>query len=413
MAMYRAVAALALGLVASACASPAESAPASIQPGHPSAAIAGSPSASLPPAGLPGPELVRAYVDFWKSAPLVFHAEMIETVTPTPGVSDERYVTTWDVSGTDLAFVQAHWQGDQATESWRILLGGTAFSRDGGGEWTSSARGLIAPLTARTVLMLSGTDDPAKLRDAGTEMVDGRMLHHLLAADPLTWQIGNDITTLHEFEAWVEDDGTPVMARFANPPEANWAGSTCEMRFSEVGGPIVIKPPLGIPAITPMPFATPEARMSAGPDPAGWIRYVSPDLGYSVALPPALPYSHHYEYGGDAGEYDQYWGSLSSAGPSALLYVSCHPAADAATQGALPSVRPDLTADGVAFSLDRLPMDTGADVYKAGGVKGDTLCALMIETEDSDAAWATFQAIVPTFRFPNPAFVEPSPSPSG
>jgi hypothetical protein len=400
------------GAMVTTCATPPASTPLAA-PGSPAtpavtmATASTTPGTSTPPAGA---SLAQAYVDFWKSTPLILHAVLTETTNPVPGVPEERFTTTWDVSGTDVAFVQAHQQGDQVTESARINLGGTTFGREAGGGWTSSPRTMVTPLTGRTILMLSGTDNPAKLEDLGVETVDGRALHHLRVTAPVSWQIGNDITSFGSFDAWVTDDGTPVLARAVNPPEGDWPGSQLEIRISNVGGPVVIRAPDGVPAVTPSPFVTPAPPVAAHPDPAGWIRYVSPGFGYSVALPPVLPYGGHVD---DGGRYDHYWGSLTSSGPYALLYVSCTAASESADGGTVPPIAADLTVDGVPFATNRSPQDVGADLYQASGLKGDTLCGLMAETDDSDAAWGVFLDIATSFRFPSPAFVEPSPPPPG
>jgi hypothetical protein len=369
------------------------------------ASTAATPSPSTPTrSGLSGAALIEAYVAFWQS-PLVLHAEVSEVDGGSEGNPETTYATALDLDGADWTFSQTRRQSAEITIVASILLDRTAYNRQDDAPWTAAARAMIVPPSSRTILMLAGTDDSAKLRDAGVEMLDGRALHRLEATSPLSRNQGMDTWTYETFNAWVEADGTPVLAR------GSTARGSIEIRISLVGGPIDIRPPAGVPAVTPAPFVTPAPPPSPAEDPIGWYRYVSPFIGYSVALPPSLPFEYTVPRDEHQTPYDRYWGSLSSAGPFALLYVMCKPVSATHLGGASPSLRPDLVVNGASFQLDRAPGSAGADQFVANGLKGGTTCMVYGETDDSDAAWAIFRQIVSSFWFPSPTFTEPTSSP--
>ena len=99
------------------------------------------------------------------------------------------------------------------------------------------------------------TTDPADLRYVGLETVEGRQLHHLTSSRPIPYTPANGGTGQYDvFDVWIEEDGTPVLARTAfsaTDAAGNKANGTTEFRYSKFGGPIQIVAPAVAPTASP------------------------------------------------------------------------------------------------------------------------------------------------------------------
>ena len=89
--------------------------------------------------------------------------------------------------------------------------------------------------------------DPLDLRYVGAEEVDGRELHHLTASRAIPYAPGAGGSGNYDvFDIWIEEDGTPVLAKTAfsarDPTGVEVTGTT-NFEFSNVGGPIEIVAP--------------------------------------------------------------------------------------------------------------------------------------------------------------------------
>jgi hypothetical protein len=146
--------------------------------------------------------------------------------------------------------------GGQDTRMRLVVVGDQAFVDLGEGFIAAPAGSVDTTEMATAFVVVSDPDD---LDYAGPQVVDGRVLHHLVANRPLPYSpsafegTGAGAGTMDDLDAYVEADGTPVRISLSFTAEGTAAGvamtmnGTTEILFSDVGGDQVI----AVPSVSP------------------------------------------------------------------------------------------------------------------------------------------------------------------
>jgi hypothetical protein len=138
--------------------------------------------------------------------------------------------------------------GRKAVTSEAINATGARYVKTAG-QWFEA--GAAAPESLMTALL----SVDGQVTDTGVETVGGKDLHHLTIAPPATLPAalqlaGKGVTVVAgTVDAWVEEDGTPVLMRLA----AEWdqaagkktahGSKSIDLTFAEVGGQVAVTPP--------------------------------------------------------------------------------------------------------------------------------------------------------------------------
>lgn len=216
-------------------------------------ATATSPAAS--PA-VAGDALLDAFVAAMNAEPLVTHLEQEATAHSVQGstTADVRATLSGDVSGRDIAFRIQTSSGSANVDQELVVLGTSAWVRRSGGEWhvgpSMAALASVDNLVQATRLVT----DSSQLRYAGAGPMDGRTLHHVVAATTIPYRASTGAMGRYDsFDAWVEEDGTPVLveATFSVEQGDTKVTGSSKLRYSNFGGPLEIKPPEGAPSPLP------------------------------------------------------------------------------------------------------------------------------------------------------------------
>ena len=210
-----------------------------------------SPTEEPPPADAGGP-FADALVAALGAEELVTHIKQSASVT-TSAAPDVPITATLegDIAGQDLAMVIGlSAQGvDQVQEL--VIVGDSAYTRLDGGEWITAPRAAVADSLVGLLDNLRVVEDAGHLRYVGLEEFEGRQLHHLTAATDIPYTPSTGGTgQFRALDVWMEEDGTPVVIRgdfTAVDGAGNEGQGSSEMRFSNFGGPIEIKPPEDAP----------------------------------------------------------------------------------------------------------------------------------------------------------------------
>jgi hypothetical protein len=248
-----AAAALCAALVVAACGtaaspSPSPAAPTSSPPAGPSAA----PSSSASPSLVAGGPLVELAVAKLNSDPLVTHFK--ETATGDSAGRTVIATLEGDISGKDMAYHLSGTSAGQAVDFELVLVGDTAWGRQGGGAWSATPAADVKGSIDSLVGAIRLIHDPAQLADLGPQTIEGRDLRHLTAAVEIPYSVSTGAKGRYDaFDIWVEADGTPVLVSTAFSGElgSTRATGTTEIRFSNFGGPITIVPPVDAPSLKP------------------------------------------------------------------------------------------------------------------------------------------------------------------
>ena len=133
-----------------------------------------------------------------------------------------------------------------------VVLGETAFVKQGDADWVS-----VPKAGGRSRAGRPGSEHAPRHATrsiccyVGVEAVDGRDLHHLTASRTIPYAPAAGGTGQYDvFDIWVEEDGTPVLAKTAfsaTDPNGVAVSGTTNFEFSNVGGPIEIKAPEDAP----------------------------------------------------------------------------------------------------------------------------------------------------------------------
>ena len=152
-----------------------------------------------------------------------------------------------DFSGNDLDITMHIASGTTAVDMGMVVAGDTAYVRQGEGEWTSVPKAAAEAELAGLLQNMRLVTDPLDLRYVGVEEVDGRDLHHLTASRTIPYAPAAGGSGQYDvFDIWVEEDGTPVLAKTAfsaTDPNGVAVNGTTNFEFSNVGGPIEIVAP--------------------------------------------------------------------------------------------------------------------------------------------------------------------------
>jgi LppX_LprAFG lipoprotein len=211
----------------------------------PSEAVVTPHSPSLEPPADAGDPFAEALVAALGSDPLAMHLEQVATAT-TP-VGEIEATLSGDFSGPDLDITMhiTTPAGDVDTDM--IVLGETAYIREGGGAWQSAPRATAEASLAGLLQNMRLVSDPQDLRYVGPETVDGRELHHLTASRTIPYEPAAGGSGQYDvFDIWVEEDGTPVLAKTAFSAQ-DVSGiaitGTTNFEFSNFGEPVEIVAP--------------------------------------------------------------------------------------------------------------------------------------------------------------------------
>ena len=221
-------------------------APASEAPAASEAPPSEAPPTEEPPPADAGGPYAEALVAALAADPLMLHLEQVATAT-TPAGEVEATLSA-DFSGDDLDLTMQLTSADGGVDMDMVVVGDTAYVRQRGAEdWTTVPRDVAEAEIAGLVQNMRLVTDPMDLRYVGPEDVDGRELHHLTASRAIPYAPGAGGTGQYDvFDIWIEEDGTPVLAKTAfsaTDPSGVAVSGTTNFEFSNVGGPIEIVAP--------------------------------------------------------------------------------------------------------------------------------------------------------------------------
>ena len=205
-----------------------------------------APPTEEPPTADAGGPYAEALVAALAAEPLMLHLEQVATAT-TPAGNVEATLSA-DFSGDDLDLSMQLTSAAGGVDMDMVVVGDTAYVRERGAEdWTTVPRDVAEAEIAGLVQNMRLVTDPLDLRYIGPEDVDGRELHHLTASRAIPYAPGAGGTGRYDvFDIWVEEDGTPVIAKTAfsaTDPTGVAVSGTTDFEFSNVGGPIEIVAP--------------------------------------------------------------------------------------------------------------------------------------------------------------------------
>ena len=233
----------------------AASSPAATEAPQPSTVVTPAPPSEAPPTEAPpteapppadaGGPYAEALVAALAADPLVMHLEQVATATTPTG--DVEATMSSDFSGDDLDVALELTSAGQTVHMDMVVLGETAYVRQGDADWVSVPKQAAEAQLAGLVQNMRLVTDPLDLRHVGVEEVDGRDLHHLTASRTIPYAPAAGGSGQYDvFDIWVEEDGTPVLAKTAfsaTDPNGVAVSGTTNFEFSNVGGPIEIVAP--------------------------------------------------------------------------------------------------------------------------------------------------------------------------
>jgi hypothetical protein len=181
--------------------------------------------------------------------PLILHVEQTVKATAALDAQSKKIdaTMTLDLSDRDLSMHLETTAEKKTTKLDIVVVGTAAYARVGSAHWTQGSRSNFEQSIADIATALQPIKNPASLRYVGVETIDKRKLVHLTAAKTFPYiSADGQRGTYDSFDIWVEEDGTPVLAR----GKISMVGAygmeikgTSELRFSKFGGPIEIVAP--------------------------------------------------------------------------------------------------------------------------------------------------------------------------
>lgn len=221
---------------------------------------AASPSArsgSVVPSTPPGGRIAKALIAMLHRDPFIAHVD--ESVVARSTAKQITVTITakavGDVNGPDVSIRARGTGAGPATDDEIVTVGEAAWVRKTGtSAWTAYPRTAVESSVdglRRTIQLI---DDPNQLVDVGLETLDGQAVHHLTAFGTIAYRSDDGADGAYDaFDVWVTDAGIPVLAKAsfsASQGQNSIIGST-DIRYSDVGGPITIRPPAGAPTLAP------------------------------------------------------------------------------------------------------------------------------------------------------------------
>jgi hypothetical protein len=240
-------------------ASPSAAASAASQSSLPaSSAATTEPVASAAGSASAGGALAEAAIKALHANPFLGHVAVTTVARDATKATLERETATasGDISGSDVDLHVTDVGGSNpAVDQEVVVVGDVAWVRPEGGSWTAHPRTDVAPSIdgLRTTIELLA--DPNRLVDLGVETIDGQQLHHLSAADGVTYQSASGTGAYDSLDLWVTEAGVPVIAKGsfnATYGDIPVVGNV-DIRYTDLGKAVDIRPPAGAPSLAPSP----------------------------------------------------------------------------------------------------------------------------------------------------------------
>ena len=206
----------------------------------------GPSAAATAEASIDGTALAEAMVAELVADPFVAHIDYVATAT-LEGVTLDMEMSG-DLNGDDMRLMLKT-SGADVGEAELVVLGEDVWLISAG-QTTQATRSEFADMVEALCSRFRVVDDPGVLTYAGTELIDGRVLHRLEAPAGVIEYVeyGDPVITgnYDVFDAYVLADGTPVLVKgkiTATDASGNEAIMTTEIRFSRIGQPMSIEEP--------------------------------------------------------------------------------------------------------------------------------------------------------------------------
>jgi hypothetical protein len=219
---------------------------ASVEPSS-SAGLAEATPSSASSTAPPGGPIAEALVAALHKSPFVAHVDETTVARSTAGTTTVtvRAAAAGDVSGKNVSLHVTGTGAGPAVDQEVISVGDTAWIRPKGGAWVTHPRADAASAIDGLLQTIALVSDPNQLADLGVETLDGRSVHHLTAATTILYESGDVAGSYQDFDVWVTAAGIPVRMKgsFAASEGDNALVGNVDIQYSQVGGPITIKPP--------------------------------------------------------------------------------------------------------------------------------------------------------------------------
>jgi hypothetical protein len=223
---------------------------------------AASPSGATPDPSFDTDTLAAAFVAILADPALQAGIVQQATATSESGgdVIELRVTMVGELALPDVALEIAIETEGESTRFALVVVDDQSFVDLGEG-WLEAPAGSVDTTELTDALVV--VSDPDDLEYAGSQVVDGQTLHHLVAVRPLPYSpgglpgTGDEMGTIDDLDAYVGADGTPVRIELSftagstDGAVATTVFGTTQIRFSDVGGGQVIVPPSLAPTATP------------------------------------------------------------------------------------------------------------------------------------------------------------------
>ena len=238
--LVRGALALACALAVVACSGSAPPTPAPATPG---------PTPTPAPSVDLSAKYANAMIAAFAAEPLILH--VVQTVKATAALDAQSTkvdsTMTLDLSDRDLSMHLETTAEKKTTKLDMVVVGRAVYARVGKDHWTQGVRSNFEQSISDIARALQPIRNPALLAYVGVETIDKQKLVHLKATKTFQYISPDGQNGSYDsFDIWVEEDGTPVLAR----GKISLVGAygmeikgTSELRFSKFGGPIEIVEP--------------------------------------------------------------------------------------------------------------------------------------------------------------------------
>jgi hypothetical protein len=195
-----------------------------------------------------GVKYATAMIAAFERDPLVLHVVQTSKMTAADGRDSVKVTASvdLDVSDRDLKAHMVTKTGGKTVKLDLIVVGTTVYARAGSGRWAEGSRSSYEHSISDIFRGLQPIRNPAHLGYVGIETIDKHKLHHLKAVKKFPYVLNGQSGTYTSFDIWVEEDGTPVLAKGKVSTIGAYGieiKGTSELRFSKFGGKIKITAP--------------------------------------------------------------------------------------------------------------------------------------------------------------------------